>query len=385
MAEKSRHIVEGEKAPSRRNLIGTLGIGALGAVVGACGNNGAGATDDCTATTSNAKTKRLTMVTTWPKGLPGLFTGAERVAKRINELSEGELEVRVFAAGELSPALQAFDDVASGAADMYHGAEYYWQGKSPAFPFFTAVPFGMTAQELMGWIDFGGGQELWEELSGQFGVIAFQACNTGTQTGGWFRREINSLDDFKGLKMRIPGLGGEVVRALGGASETIPGGEIYQSLQSGTIDAAEWVGPWNDLALGFYQQAPYYYGPGFHEPGASLAVGMNRKTWDGLTPHQQRIVRAACADANHYSLGEFTYNSAIALKTLTDEHGVQLRSFPDDVMKAASEASSDIRAKAGNAGGLEKRIFESFETALKGMKSWSGIAEGGYLTSRNKL
>lgn len=374
---------ETQPGQNRRNLIKGLGLAGAAAALAACGDKGAaGSPDSAAPAVQKKRTKRLTMVTTWPKGLPGLGTAAERIGARITELTEGELEVRVYAAGEFSPALQAFDDVASGAADMYHGAEYYWQAKSPAFPFFTAVPFGMTANEIMGWIDYGGGQALWEELSGQYGVIAFQAANTGTQMGGWFRREINSLDDFNGLKMRIPGLGGQVVRELGGASETLAGGEIYQALQSGAIDATEWVGPWNDLALGFYQQAPYYYGPGFHEPGASLALGINRKTWDGLTKTQQEIIRAACAETNHQTVGEFTYQNARALKTLTEEHGVQLRSFPQDVTLRAREISQDVRAQAAAAGALEKSVYESFEAALKSMSTWADYAEGGYLAAR---
>ena len=373
-----------QKTQSRRGLIKGLGLGAAAAALAACGSDSSSAdcADPAAPAVQKKRAKRLTMVTTWPKGLPGLGTAAERVGARITELTEGELEVRVYAAGEFSPALQAYDDVASGAADMYHGAEYYWQAKSPAFSFFTAVPFGMTANEIMGWIDFGGGQKLWEELSGQYGVIAFQATNTGVQMGGWFRREINSLEDFKGLKMRIPGLGGQVVRELGGASETLPGGEIYQALQSGAIDATEWVGPWNDLALGFYQQAPYYYGPGFHEPGASLAMGMNRKTWESLTETQQRIVRAVCSETNQLSFGEFTYENARALKTLVEEHDVQLRSLPDDLTARAREISADVRAQAANAGDLEKRIYESFEDSLKAMSLWSNYAEGGYLAAR---
>lgn len=290
----------------RRKLLGaaTLGLGAA-----ACGN-GAETSGDVAAPSVSRNRKRLNMVTTWPKGLPGLGRAAERVAERIEVLSEGEITVKVYAAGELVPALQSFDAVADGTADMYHGAEYYWQAKSKAFSFFTAVPMGMTAQEIMGWIDFGGGQALWEELSGEFGVIAFQAANTAHQMGGWFRREINTLEDFKGLKMRIPGLGGDVVRALGGAAVTKAGGEIFQALQTGEIDATEWVGPWNDFYLGFYREAPYYYGPGFHEPGASLAVGMNRGTWESLAPAQQQLVRAVCNEVNHLSLGEFTYENA---------------------------------------------------------------------------
>ena len=365
---------------TRRNLLGVAGVGLASATLAACGGETSG--DVNAPAVQRKRTKRLTMVTTWPKGLPGLGRAAERVGEKIIQLSDGELEVKVYAAGELSPALQAFDDVASGAADMYHGAEYYWQSKSRAFNFFTAVPMGMNAAEIMGWVDFGGGQALWEELSGQFGVIAFQAANTGHQMGGWFRKEINTLDDFKGLKMRIPGLGGQVIRELGGDSQTLPGGEIYQALQTGTIDATEWVGPWNDLSLGFYQEAPYYYGPGFHEPGSALAVGMNRKTWDELTPTQQAIVRSVCSDVNNLSLGEFTYHNSQALKTLKEDHGVKLRSFSPEIMARVAEISKDVRAQAGSGGALEKRIYDSFEAALKSMKDWGAISEGPYYQAR---
>ncbi|MEO1101655.1 MAG: TRAP transporter substrate-binding protein, partial [Pseudomonadota bacterium] len=285
----------------RRKLIGAAAIGGAGAALSACG----GASEGGPASPAVVRQRRrLNMVTTWPKDLPGLGVAANRLAERVGVLSEGSIEIKVFAAGELVPAFQSFDAVADGTADMYHGAEYYWTSKSPGFAFFTAVPFGMTAQEIMGWIDFGGGQALWDELSGQFGVKAIQGANTGHQMGGWFKSEINSLDDLKGLRMRIPGQGGDVLRALGGSAVALSGGEIFQSLQTGTIDATEWVGPWNDYYLGFYREAPYYYGPGFHEPGASLAVGVNRGLWDDMTPTEQEIVRSACTEVNHLSLGE---------------------------------------------------------------------------------
>jgi len=329
----------------------------------------------------NRSRRKFNMVTTWPKGLPGLGRAAERVSERVYAMSDGLMEIKVFAAGELVPAFESFDAVANGSADMYHGAEYYWTAKSSAFPFFTAVPFGMTAQEIMGWIDFGGGQELWDELSGQFGVKAIQGANTGHQMGGWFRKEINSLDDLVGLKMRIPGQGGDVLRALGGSAISLSGGEIYQALQTGSIDATEWVGPWNDYSLGFHREAPYYYGPGFHEPGASLAVGMNLKVWEGLTPGEQAIIKAACESTNHTSLGEFTYQNSVYLDILQREHGTKLRSFPPEVVKAMSEAAYDVRAASGR-DGIEKRIYESFETSLKLMRGWAKVSDGAYYPAR---
>ena len=328
------------------------------------------------------KKRRLTMTTTWPKDLPGLGTAAQRLADRIGELSEGQMEVQVYATGELVPAFEAFDAVASGNVDMYHGADYYWQSKSKAFNFFTAVPMGMTAVEAMGWIDFGGGQALWEELSGQYGVIAIQAANTGHQMGGWFRKEINSIDDFRGLKMRIPGMGGDVVRALGGAAEALPGNEIYQALQTGRIDATEWVGPWNDYFLGFHREAKYHYGPGFHEPGSVLALGMNRRMWDGLTPTEQTIIRSAASEVNHLSVGEFMYQNGVYLEKLVNEEGVELRQFPEDVMARVQEISADIRSDAGQQGDLERRIYESFEDALKKMRAWSSISDSPYMVAR---
>ena len=365
----------------RRKMLGLAGLGLAGGALAACGN-GTGTSGSVAGPAISKQRERLTMVTTWPKGLPGLGTSAERVAERINTLTDGRIEVKVYAAGELVPALQAFDTVADGNADMYHGAEYYWQGKSKAFNFFTAVPFGMTAKELMGWIDFGGGQALWEELSGQYGVIAFQAANTGHQMGGWFKREINSLEDFRGLKMRIPGFGGDLIAALGGAPVTLAGGEIYQALQTGQIDATEWVGPWNDYYLGFFREAPFYYGPGYHEPGASLAVGMNRATWDRLSPSDQRLIRTVCSETNHLSLGEFTYQNALHLDKLVNEEGTQLRRFPDDVARRAQEAAADIRSSVASGGGLEQRVVESFETALKSMRRWSSTGDGAYLAAR---
>ncbi len=363
----------------RRKL---LGAAALGLGAAACGGSGESQSEDGPASPAiSRKRKRLTMVTTWPKGLPGLGGAAERVAEQITLLTDGQIEVRVRAAGEQVGAFEAFDAVADGAADMYHGAEYYWASKSSGFPFFTAVPFGMTAQEIMGWIDFGGGRELWEELSGQYGIIAFQGANTGHQMGGWFKREINTLSDFNGLKMRIPGQGGDVLRALGGSAIALSGGEIFQSLQTGVIDATEWVGPWNDFYLGFYREAPYYYGPGFHEPGASLAVGMNRGVWDGLTPSEQAIVRGVCNSVNHLSLGEFTYQNAKHLDILTSEHNTQLRRFPDDVVTRMEEAARDVRADSGK-DGIEKRIYESFEASLKSMRNWANISEGPYYAAR---
>jgi TRAP-type mannitol/chloroaromatic compound transport system substrate-binding protein len=326
---------------------------------------------------------RLRMVTSWPKNLPGLGESAERVARLVRVMSGGELDIRVYAAGEVVGAFEVFDAVASGAADLYHAADYYWTGKSPAYPFFTAIPFGLTAQEQIGWIDYGGGQALWNEIAAPFNIVPMMAANTTHQMGGWFRREINSLNDFRGLKMRIPGLGGDLVRALGGSAVTIPGGEVFGALQSGLIDATEFVGPWNDFFLGFYRVAPFYYGPGFHEPGALLCVGVNRQVFERMSRAHQEILRAACAAVNNSSLGEFTYQNAAYLKILTDEHGVKLRRFPPDVVKRAREAARDIMAKAGSEDALSRRILTSYETVLNKAGAWAEISDAGYYPMRD--
>ncbi len=326
--------------------------------------------------------RRLKMVTTWPKNFPGLGVSAERLAERINILTNQEIEVKVFGAGELVPALEVFDTVASGAADMYNGAEYYWQGKSVAYNFFTAVPFGMTANEINAWIYWGGGQALWDELASGFNIKPFMSANTGVQMGGWFRKEINSLEDFKGLKIRMPGLGGEVMRRLGAAAVTLPGNEIYQALQAGTIDATEWVGPWNDVAFGFYQVAPYYYWPGFHEPGSALATGFNLDVWNSLTPFQQNAIETACMAENNYSLAEFNYFNATSLKTLIGEHGVTLREFSPEIMNGLKSTSEIVLAEAVEADDMTRRVYESFKTSLEASRDWTRISEQAFTQSR---
>lgn len=326
--------------------------------------------------------RRLRMVTTWPPDFPGLGTAANDVARFITEATDGALDIRVYAAGELVPAFESFDAVSRGAADMYHGAEYYWQGKHPAFAFFTSVPFGLNAQEMGAWIHHGGGQELWDELSAQFNVKPFACANTGNQMGGWFNREINSVDDFSGLRIRMPGLGGEVMRRLGAAAVALPGGEIFQSLQTGAIDATEWVGPWNDLAFGFYRVAQYYYWPGFHEPGAQLCLGMNGDVWNELSPAHQTIVKIACSAVTDRSLAEFNARNAGALRELIDDHGVQLRRFSDEVLRRIGEVSGEVVREVGEHDEISGRIYQGFLEARRNGMSYGEISEEGFANAR---
>ncbi|MFW6343039.1 MAG: TRAP transporter substrate-binding protein, partial [Halothiobacillaceae bacterium] len=313
---------------NRRDFLTRAGVGALAA------GTMAGCTDEekqsagVPATTAG-KPIRWRMVTAWPRNFPGLGTGANRLAETIGKLSGGRLTVEVNGAGEVVPALEVFDAVAAGTAEMGHSAAYYWQGKMPAAPFFSAVPFGFTADEMNSWLYFGGGLDLWRELYEPFGVLPLPAGNTGPQMSGWFRKPIESLDDFKGLKIRLPGIAGEVLRKLGATVVNIPGSELFQSLADGTIDAAEWVGPYNDLAFGFYRSAPYYYGPSWHEPASTMEAILNREAFEALPEDLQEVVVQSCMAVNDSILAEYTARNAVALRQLADDHGVEVRRFPE--------------------------------------------------------
>ncbi len=326
--------------------------------------------------------KQFRLATSWPKDFPGLGVMPNRLAAYIKTMTEGRIDIKVYSAGELVGATEVFDAVSTGAADMYHSAEYYWQGKAKGFSFMTAVPIGLTATEMTGWIEFGGGQELWDTLAAKFNIKAMHAGNTGHQMGGWFKKEINSLEDFKGLKMRMPGIGGEVIRRMGGAAVKLSGGEIYQALQSGAIDATEWVGPWNDYAFGFYREAPYYYGPGFHEPGAALSLGINLKIWQSFTAGEQAIFKAACRQANDISMGEYTHENAKSLKILKEKHNISPRVLPKSVWDKIGRLSEDVVAEVGASDKQTKAVYDSYIKARNSYRSWTEISEGAYIKAR---
>lgn len=371
---------------NRRTFLRASALAPAAALAGCdCADRCASATGASEQAGGNGRRRRLKMVTTWPKDFPGLGDAAKQTARLIEAMSGGAMTVEVFAAGELVGAFDVFDAVAGGSADLYHGADYYWTGKSRAYPFFTAVPFGMTATEQLAWLEAQGGQDLWDELAAPFGIKPFPAGNTGHQMGGWFKREINTIDDLRGLKIRMPGIGGEVMRRVGAAAISIPGGELYQSLQSGAIDATEWVGPWNDLAFGFYREAKYYYWPGFHEPGAQLSVGMNLDLWRDLSPAERAIVQNACRAANQISIGEFQARNARALDVLIKEHGVELRQMPPEIMAALGTATRNVLAEIADTDELAKRIYDSFRDSLRQSMAWNGIADEAYLAVRREI
>ena len=324
----------------------------------------------------------LKMAMSWPSGFPGLGTSANRVAQHIEAASDHQITVKVFAAGELAGPFEVFDAVSSGAADMYHSAEYYQVNKSSAFNFFTAVPFGMTADEMAGWLIHRGGQSLWDELSAGFNIKPFMCTSTGTQMGGWFNREIRSPEDFKGLKIRMPGLGGEVLSGLGAIPVNLSGGEIFTSLQDRSVDAAEWVGPWNDLAAGLYEVAEHYYYPGFHEPGPVLALGINMDVWESFTASQQNIIKEVTMAEYTRSLSEFNIKNAEALTVLQQKHAVTPKRFSDEILAKIGKLAGEVVAGIATKDDLSARIYRSFIEARRSAIEWAGVSQEAYTTAR---
>ena len=327
----------------------------------------------------------IAMVATWGRDFPGLGTGAQRFAESISALSEGRIQVDYFAAGERVGAFDSFDEVASGNAQAYHAADYYWKGKHPAWAYYTAVPFGYTYSEMNAWIRFGGGQELWDELAGEFGLKCMMCGNTGVQAGGWFNKEINSADDFNGLKMRMPGLGGDVIAKVGASPVSLPGGQIYENLVSGAIDATEWVGPWNDEIMKFYEAAKYYYTAGMHEPGSMLAAGFNAKFWADLSDTDRAIISAAAAQENDVMMSEYNAKNGAALSRLINEQGVEVRAFNDDVWDALGEAAVEVFEETRQHSDLANRTHESFLKGLSDIGGWFVNSNTAYVAQRQRI
>jgi len=326
--------------------------------------------------------RELKMVTSWPKGLPGLGSSAERLGAAIAANTGGRLKVQVFGAGQLVSAFEVFDAVSGGVADMYHSAEYYWEKRSPGFNFFAAVPFGFTADELAAWIHYGGGQELWDELSGGFNIKPLLTTNTGAQMGGWFTKEVTGVESYRALRYRMPGLGGEVLRRLGAVVVNLPGGEITPALKSGAIDASEWVGPWNDMVLGLHKVSKFYYYPGFHEPGTALATGINKKLWDGLSAEDRNAITAVANAEYTLSLAEFNANNAKSLEQLREDKAIEIRKFDDSLLEVLGKTSGEVMAETGQKDALTRRIYASYIGFWGRAKHWADLSERGYLNAR---
>jgi len=356
---------------NRRHLLRTAGAALAGTVAAPAGAH------------AQAQTRRWRMVTSWPKRLPGPGMSAERVAERIAALSGGRLQVTVHAAGELVPALEVLDAVGGSVAEMGHTAAFYWQGKQPAAAYYTTVPFGLTPMEHVAWVDAGGGQALWDELYAPFGVKPFMGGNTGVCMGGWFRRDVKGLDDLKGLKIRSLGLGGEVYRRLGATPQTTPPGEILTSLQSGVLDAAEFVGPGTDIALGLYRVAPNYYGPGFNKPNGTGECIVNLKAWTALDAETKAIVAHACAAEASYALSEMDRLNAEALAALIERNNVKLQTFPGEIIAAARKQATDIMGELSGKSEIARRISESYTSFRNRTAGWSRVSLKAVLEARD--
>ena len=322
------------------------------------------------------------MVMAWPEDT---IVGASgiRLAKLIEKMSNGLITIKVYEADSLVPAFEIFKAVGSDLAEMGHGSPYYWKAEHEACQFFSTVPYGLNSMEMAAWIDYGGGQQLWDELYSQFNLKPFAAGNSGVQMGGWFNKEIRTIDDFSGLKMRMPGLGGDVLTMLGAKIVNLPATKIFDALRSGAIDATEWVSPFEDLRLGLYKVAKYYYWPGWHEPGTVFECFINKKTYSSLPNYLKEIIKSA-AHANYRdTLSQYTAKNASALMKLISEHNVQLKRFPDLVLAELGKQSKKIVREVAARDAFTQKVYDSFNAFRKQSVTWDQISEGGYSQSRS--
>ena len=355
-------------------------LGLVSLFLASCSNDSA--EQSTSEVPENNKTYKWIMVTTWPKNFPGVGMAPENFSKMVNEMSNGRLKIKVYGSGELVPAFGVFDAVSQGTYQAGHGASYYWTGKVKSSQFFTAVPFGLTAQEMNGWIHYGGGKELWEEAYEPFNLIPFAGGNTGVQMAGWFKKEINSLEDIEGTKMRIPGVAGEVFTRAGGETVQLAGSDIFLALQQGVVDAAEWIGPYNDLTFGFHQVADFYYYPGWHEPGATLEIIINKDAYIELPSDLRAIVKYAARAVNQDMLDEYTANSYRALEELVEKHDIELRRLPEDVLIELRKISEDYMQEFIKGDEMATKIYNSYSKYREEVVNYHRISEKAYIEAR---
>jgi len=317
------------------------------------------------------------LASSFPRGLDTIYGAAETVAKRVKALSGGRFVIRTFPAGEIVPPLQVFDAVEQGTVQVGHTASYYYTGKIPALAFETGVPFGLTARQQIAWMEEGGGHKLIQDLLSNYNIIRFPGGNTGAQMGGWFRNEIKSLADLRGLKMRIPGLGGEVMNRLGVNVQVLGGGDIYPALERGAIDATEWVGPHDDEKLGFYKVAKHYYAPGWWEPGAALAFYVNREAWQTLPDLYKEIFKTASREASSEMLAKYDAKNPAALKRLV-RSGVMLHRFPDDVLVAAKKEAFALYEELARKDSSYRKIYTAWKAFRDDSNTWLRLCENSY-------
>ncbi len=355
------------------------GLVLLASLLAACGGQDQAAREGVPL---DQRTYEWRMVTAWPKNFPGLGTSPEAFARRVEEMSNGRMRIRVYGAGELVPALEVFDAVSAGVAEVGHSAAYYWRGKAPETSFFTTLPFGLNGPEMESWLRYGGGIELWEELYAPFNLIPMSGGHTGVQMGGWFNKEINSLADFRGLTMRVPGLAADVLERLGGVPVNLPGAELYTALQTGVIDATEWVGPYNDLAFGLHDIAAYYYYPGWHEPGSIMEYMFNKERFEALPADLQAMLRAAVEASNLDMSSEFPARNSAALSTLVERHNVDVRPFPDDLLRELRRVSDLVIDEIGSRTDIGRRILASYRAFEAEIREYHRISEEAYTRAR---
>lgn len=360
----------------RRDFIKTAALAGSGALLFGCSNNEN--EKGKSANVNMNETFNWKMITAWSPHFPLLGEGADELAKNIETMSGGRIKIQVYGGGELVPPLETFDAVGQGVAEMGHAASYYWAGKAPAAQFFTSLPFGMNTTQMNAWFNYGGGLELWHEVYKPFNVIAFPCGNTGAQMGGWFNKEINSLRDIQGLKMRFPGLGGNVINKAGGTAVLSAGSEIYTNLERGVIDATDWIGPYHDYKMGFHEIAKYYYYPSWAEPTGVVELMINKSAYDSLPTDLKQIVKEAAFSANDTMLGAFKQKNAEYYLKIKNETKVEFRKFPEEVLssfrKFAKEAVDEIIENDA----MSKKVYESYNSFHENMYSWDDIVETNY-------
>jgi TRAP-type mannitol/chloroaromatic compound transport system substrate-binding protein len=372
----------------RREFLAKSSLAAAGAAVAAASLVGCGEKEkqENAETSENQKapavitkkTYEMKMVTTWPANFPVFQVGLDTFAKRVEIASEGQIKIKVYAAGELVPAMETFQSVSDGTVEMGSGAAYYWAGKQPAAQWFAAVPFGLNAQGMNAWFYSGGGLQLWEEAYAPFNLIPRPIGNTGVQMGGWFNKKINAMADFKGLKMRIPGLGGKVLAKAGGTVTLTPGGEIFTNLERGVIDASEWVGPYHDHRLGLPKAAKYYYYPGWHEPGTALEIMFNKKIYDALPENLKVILDACSAQTNIWQLCEFEANNGEYLEKILSDGTTELIQFPAVVMDNLRTLAKETLTEEAAKDALSTKVNNAFNAFKKRIGAWGQFSEAAY-------
>ena len=369
--------MEGKKNITRKAFLKKAGIATLGgaSLLKSCASD---ENTNAPITPEDSTIYKWKMVTTWPPNFPVLGEGCNLFADWVREMSNGRLDITVYGSGELIPALEVFYAVSSGTAEIGNGASYYWAGNSPATQFFASIPFGMNAQQMMSWIEGGGGKELWRSLYEKFNLIPFASGNTGVQMGGWFNKEINSVKDLEGLKMRIPGIGGKVLEKAGGTAVLSAGSEIFTNLERGVIDATEWIGPYHDYKMGFHNITKYYYYPGWHEPGTILETLINKEKYESLPPDLQMIVEAACAKQYIWTLSEFESKNNEYLERIKKESSVEIRKFPKEVLEKLKLYAEETMQEICDGDKDSAKIYKSFKRFKKTMNQWANLTEAPF-------